>query len=31
MTHIKIKDTIKGMMMPIILFVLGLVVTLINF
>lgn len=30
MTHIKIKDTIKGMMMPIILLVLGAVVLLIN-
>jgi putative oxidoreductase len=31
MTHIKIKDTLKGMMMPIILFILGLIVFLINF
>lgn len=30
-THIKIKDTIKEMMMPIILFILGLVILLINF
>lgn len=29
-THIKIKDTIKGMMMPIILFILGSVVLSIN-
>lgn len=30
-THIKIKDTVKDMMMPIILLVLGLIVFLINF
>ena len=30
-THIKIKDTVKQMMMPIILLILGLVVLLINF
>lgn len=30
-THIKIKDTVKNMMMPIILLVLGLIVLLINF
>jgi uncharacterized membrane protein YphA (DoxX/SURF4 family) len=30
MTHIKIKDSLKGMMMPIILFILGLAVLLIN-
>ena len=30
-THIKIKDTAKEMMMPIILLILGLVVLLINF
>lgn len=30
-THIKMKDTVKQMMMPIILFILGLVVLLINF
>jgi len=31
LTHIKIKDSIKNMMMPIILLVLGLIVLLINF
>ena len=30
-THIKMKDTAKEMMMPIILLILGLVVFLINF
>ena len=30
-THIKIKDTVKNMMMPIILLILGLVVFVINF
>ncbi|MDQ0878459.1 putative oxidoreductase [Paenibacillus sp. V4I3] len=30
-THIKIKDNIKQMMMPIFLLILGLVVILINF
>jgi putative oxidoreductase len=30
-THIKMKDTTKEMMMPIILLILGLVVLLINF
>lgn len=30
-THIKIKDTIQGMMMPIILLLLGSTVLLINF
>ena len=30
-THIKIKDTVKEMMMPIILLILGLVLLLINF
>jgi putative oxidoreductase len=30
-THIKIKDTVKAMMMPIILLILGLVILLINF
>jgi putative oxidoreductase len=30
-THIKIKDTVKNMMMPIILLILGLIVLLINF
>lgn len=30
-THIKIKDTFKEMMMPIILLILGLVLLLINF
>ncbi|MED4761509.1 DoxX family protein [Priestia megaterium] len=30
-THIKIKDTVKNMMMPIVLFIFGLVVLLINF
>jgi putative oxidoreductase len=30
-THIKLKDTVGKMMMPIILFILGLVVLLINF
>ncbi|RBW68581.1 DoxX family protein [Bacillus taeanensis] len=30
-THIKVKDPVKAMMMPIVLFVLGLVVLLINF
>ena len=30
-THIKIKDTVNKMMMPIILLILGLVVLLINF
>jgi uncharacterized membrane protein YphA (DoxX/SURF4 family) len=30
-THIKIKDTVQQMMMPIILLILGLVVLLINF
>ena len=30
-THIKIKDTVQHMMMPIILLILGLVVLLINF
>jgi putative oxidoreductase len=30
-THIKIKDTVKNMMMPIILLILGLVVLVINF
>ncbi|MDQ0272377.1 DoxX family protein [Cytobacillus purgationiresistens] len=30
-THIKIKDTVKSMMMPIILLILGLIVLLINF
>jgi len=30
-THIKIKDTLKGMMMPIILLILGSTVLLINF
>ncbi|MDO6851670.1 DoxX family protein [Priestia megaterium] len=29
-THIKIKDSVKQMMMPIILLILGLVVLLIN-
>jgi len=29
-THIKIKDTVQQMMMPIILFILGLVVLLLN-
>lgn len=31
LTHIKIKDTLKGTMMSIILFILGLNVFLINF
>lgn len=30
-THIKIKDSVKNMMMPIILLILGLIVFLINF
>ena len=30
-THVKMKDTAKDMMMPIILLILGLVVLLINF
>jgi uncharacterized membrane protein YphA (DoxX/SURF4 family) len=30
-THIKIKDSVKNMMMPIILLILGLIVLLINF
>ncbi|WLR42308.1 DoxX family protein [Bacillus carboniphilus] len=30
-THIKIKDTVKNMMMPIILLIFGLIVLLINF
>ncbi|MED4267854.1 DoxX family protein [Priestia megaterium] len=30
-THIKMKDTVKNMMMPIILLILGLVVLVINF
>ncbi len=30
-THIKMKDSVKNMMMPIILLILGLVVLLINF
>ncbi|QYR21889.1 DoxX family protein [Paenibacillus sp. sptzw28] len=30
-THIKIKDTFKEMMMPIILLILGLVILVINF
>ncbi len=30
-THIKIKDEVKNMMVPIILFVLGLIVLVINF
>ena len=30
-THIKMKDTAKEMMMPIILLILGFVVLLINF
>ena len=30
-THVKMKDTTKDMMMPIILLILGLVVLLINF
>lgn len=29
-THIRIKDTVQQMMMPIILFILGLVVLLLN-
>lgn len=29
-THIKVKDSVKGMIMPIILFVLGLIVLFIN-
>ncbi|MGG7621275.1 DoxX family protein [Robertmurraya sp. GLU-23] len=31
LTHIKIKDTVKNMMMPIVLLILGLIVLLINF
>lgn len=31
LTHIKIKDTLKGMLMPIVLLVLGSTVLLINF
>lgn len=31
LTHIKIKDPLKQMLMPIILFILGLVVFLINY
>lgn len=30
MTHIKIKDAVKNMMMPIILLILGAVVVIIN-
>lgn len=30
-THIKMKDSVKNMMLPIILLILGLVVLLINF
>lgn len=30
LTHIKIKDTLQGMMMPIILFILGLIVLVVN-
>ncbi|MBT2738330.1 DoxX family protein [Bacillus sp. ISL-7] len=30
-THIKMKDTVKNMMMPIILLILGLIVLMINF
>ncbi|MBQ6445935.1 DoxX family protein [Cytobacillus oceanisediminis] len=30
-THIKIKDTVKSMMMPIILLIFGLIIFLINF
>ena len=30
-THIKIKDSVKNMMMPIVLLILGLIVLLINF
>lgn len=30
-THIKMKDTLKDTMMPIILFILGLLVLIINF
>lgn len=31
LTHIKIKDTVKNMMMPIVLLILGLIVLLVNF
>lgn len=31
MTHIKIKDTLKGMMMPIILLVIGAIVFILNY
>lgn len=31
LTHIKINDSIKQMMMPIILFIMGLAILLINF
>ncbi|CAG7608483.1 hypothetical protein PAESOLCIP111_01068 [Paenibacillus solanacearum] len=31
LTHLKMNDTVKQMMMPIFLFVLGLIVLLINF
>jgi uncharacterized membrane protein YphA (DoxX/SURF4 family) len=31
LTHIKIKDTVKNLMMPIVLLILGLIVLLINF
>lgn len=31
LTHIKIKDTVKNMMMPIVLLILGLIVLFINF
>lgn len=31
LTHIKIGDTLKGMMMPIILFILGSTVLILNF
>jgi uncharacterized membrane protein YphA (DoxX/SURF4 family) len=30
-THIKVKDSVNKMMMPIVLFILGLIVLLINF
>lgn len=31
LTHIKIKDTLKGMLMPIVLGILGLIVLVINY
>lgn len=31
LTHIKIKDTLKGMIMPIVLLILGFIVVSINF